>query len=389
VFHVAPTAFPTQRFDKVVQQEVRTVVLRSKQVISASIAALGVGALALTSTPAAAARPHAPITINGAGSTFINPIMAGQWIPAYQHAHPDVTINYQSVGSGTGISYWNKGQVNFAGSDALLNAVQLNASKANCGGGYGGGALTLPATIGAVSLVYNLPGVANLKLSPEVVAGIFLGQITTWSDPQIQRLNGGTKLPSTAIQTVHRADGSGTTYIFTHYLADVSSVWKSTIGPGGTTAKWPNGVGATGSQGVSSAVSGQPGSISYVDLAYAISAKLSYATVKNKSGQYVAPSSDSASVAAGGFVSKMSVSNLQQLIVNSPSKGAYPITGFSYIFMCSNQRSATGQALVDFVRYSVTTGQKVARQLFYAPLPSSLQRLDTQALDAISAHHGR
>ncbi len=360
-------------------------MVSGKKIVGAGIAALGVGALALTSTPAAAAHSHASITINGAGSTFINPIMAGQWIPAYQNAHPGVTINYQSVGSGTGISYWNKGQVNFAGSDALLNAVQLNLSKANCGGGYGGGALTLPATIGAVALIYNLPGVTSLKLSPAVAAGIFLGQITTWNNPAIQSLNGGVKLPSTPIQTVHRADSSGTTYIFTHYLAAVSSTWSTTIGPGATTAKWPNGTGATGSSGVAGAVSGQPGSISYVDLAYAISAKLPYATVQNKAGQYVAPSSDSASIAAAGFVSKMSASNLQQLIVDSPVKGAYPITGFSYIFMCSNQRSATGHTLVDFVRYSVTTGQKAARQLYYAPLPTSLQRLDTQALDAISA----
>ena len=353
-----------------------------KKAISSGIAALGVGALALTSTPAAAAQPHAGISISGAGSTFVAPIMNGSWIKGYTAKSSNVNIDYQATGSGAGISLWTKGQTDFAGSDALLNPVQENAARNQCHGGYSGGVFKIPVTIGAVALIYNLPGVASLKLTPGVIAQIFLGQITNWSDPQIKKLNPGVSLPSTPVQIVHRADGSGTTYIFSHYLSSTSSIWTSKVGKGGATITWPTGTGATGSSGVTQAVQGQPGAISYVDLAYAISAKVSYATVQNKAGQYVQPSVASASVAADGYANSMP-SDLQQLIVNSPSKKAYPVSGYSYIFMCTNQRSVKGQALVSFVRYVVTTGQSAASQLYYAPLPKSVQKLDIDALDKI------
>ena len=359
------------------------MVLGSKKVLGMGVAALGVSALALTSTPAVAARPQAGISISGAGSTFVAPIMNGSWIKGYQAKSSGVTIDYQPTGSGAGISLWTKGQTDFAGSDALLNSVQDNAAKNQCHGGIGGGVFKIPVTIGAVALIYNLPGVTNLKLTPGVIAQIFLGQIKTWNDEQVKKLNPGVNLPSTPVQIVHRADGSGTTYIFSHYLSATSSIWTSQVGKGGATIAWPTGTGATGSSGVTQAVQGQPGAISYVDLAYAISAKVSYATVQNKAGQYLAPSVNAASVAADGYASQMPA-DLQQLIVNSPSKAAYPISGYSYIFMCTNQRSPKGQALVNFVRYVVTTGQSAASQLYYAPLPKSVQKLDTNALDKIT-----
>jgi len=360
------------------------VVLKSKQVISAGIAALGVGALALTGTPAAAAHPQAT-TLNGAGSTFVYPIMSGKWIPNFYKTSSGsgAQINYQPTGSGTGISLFNKGQVNFAASDALLNPAQENAAHLQCGGGSSGGVFHIPVTIGAVSLIYNLPGVKNLKLTPSVIASIFQGQINNWSDGQIKSLNPGVNLPSLAIQTVHRSDGSGTTYIFSHYLADVSSSWKSAVGSGGSTISWPNGTAAQGSNGVSAAVSQQQGAISYVDLAFAISNSLNYATVQNKSGAYVAPSVKSASAAADAFVKEMPANN-QQLIVNASSKAAYPISGYSYIFMCNRQNGTVGRTLVNFVRFVVTSGQSYATQLYYAPLPASVVKRDTSALDSIT-----
>lgn len=359
------------------------MVLTSKY--AAGVAALALSALALTSTPAAAAQPRASITLNGAGSTFVYPMMSGQWIPNYQKIHPDVQINYQAIGSGAGISLFTKGQVNFAASDAAASAAQDNIAKLQCGGGAGGGVFHLPVTIGAVALIYNLSGVSNLKLSPSVVAGIFLGQITNWSDGQIKSLNPGVTLPSIPIQTVHRADGSGTTWIFTHYLAAISSTWKSQIGAGATTVSWPNGTGAQGSSGVSAAVGQQQGTISYVDLAYAITNKLSYAQVQNKKGQFIAPSSNGASLAADAYVSQLPSSN-EQVIVDAPVRNAYPISGYSYIFMCNRQPGLAGRTLVDFVRYVVTTGQKAATALYYAPLPTSVVKRDQVALGSISLH---
>jgi len=227
--------------------------------------------------------------------------------------------------------------------------------------------------------------VSNLKLSPSVAAGIFLGQITTWSDGQIKSLNPGVTLPSIPIQTVHRADGSGTTWIFTHYLAAISSTWLGQIGAGATTVSWPNGTGAQGSSGVSAAVGQQQGTISYVDLAYAITNKLSYAQVQNQKGQFIAPSSNGASLAADAYVSQLPSSN-EQVIVNAPVRNAYPISGYSYIFMCNRQPGSAGRTLVDFVRYVVTTGQKAAAALYYAPLPKSVVQRDQAALGSISLH---
>jgi len=361
------------------------VVLTSKY--AAGVAALGLSALALTSAPAMAAQPRAAITLNGAGSTFVYPIMSGRWIPDFYKtsAGSNTQINYQSIGSGAGISLFTRGQINFAASDAAASAAQDNAAKLQCGGGAGGGVFHLPVTIGAVALIYNLPGVSNLKLSPSVVAGIFLGQITTWSDGQIKSLNPGVPLPSIPIQTVHRADGSGTTWIFTHYLAAISAAWKGQIGAGATTVSWPNGTGAQGSLGVSASVGQQQGTISYVDLAYAVSNKLSYATVRNQKGQFVAPSVNGASVAADAYVSQLPSSN-EQVIVDAPVRNAYPISGYSYIFVCNRQPGVAGRTLVNFIRYVVTTGQKSANALYYAPLPSSVQKRDLSALDSISLH---
>ena len=334
--------------------------------------------------PVHAAAPHAAVQLNGAGSTFIGPLMLGGWIPGYTKIHSDVKINYALTGSGQGISLWTAGTTDFAGSDALLSAAQEAAGATHCGNG---GVTTLPATIGAVALIYNLPGVSNgLKLTPSLVAGIFLGQIHTWNDSRIARLNPGVHLPSRAIQVVHRSDGSGTTYITTHYLSAVSGMWSSKVGAG-STVSWPTGLGAAKSSGVAAAVSRTAGTISYVDLAYAIANKLMYATVQNRAGQYVAPGVASAGEAANSFASSMPA-NLQQVIVNSAARNAYPITGYSYVFVCTAQVGDKGRTLIDFLRYAVTSasGQSAATPRYYAPLPTSVQARDAAALRIMDQH---
>ncbi len=363
-------------------------MVKSTHILRAGVTALGVTALTVSAgvahaaSPAAA--PKANVTISGAGSTFIAPLLQGAVIPGFTKANPNISVDYQSIGSGAGISLFAKGSVNFAGSDALLNGTQDSLLKTQCGGGQAGGVLKIPTTIGAVAIIFHLEGVhTGLRLTPDVLTNIFEGKITSWSDPSIKALNSTTALPNVPIQTVHRSDGSGTTYIFTHYLSDVAPSWnKANGGPGaGTTVVWPgaNALGASKSAGVSAAVNQTNGAVSYVDLAYAVQNNLSYAYVQNSSKQFVAPSSSSASIAADGFAKTMP-SDLQQLIVNSSAKGAYPVSGYSYIFLCRHESGSIGKAVVSFVRYAVTTGQSFATQLYYAPLPKSVQKLDLAAL---------
>lgn len=346
----------------------------------AGAVAIGAMALPAIASPAQAATTRAStIAINGAGSTFVAPLLTGKWVPGYQSKHSNVRINYNATGSGTGISLWTAGTTDFAASDALLSSDQETAAKTRCGSNV----TKLPATIGAVALVYNLPGVqSGIKLTPDIVARIFLGEIHEWSDQRIKRLNPGVNLPARPIQLVHRSDGSGTSYIATHYLAAVSSAWSSKVGSG-STVNWPVGLGAKGSSGVTALVGRTQGAIGYVDLAYAIENSLNYATVQNKAGKYVAPGVDSASAAAASFAGSMP-SDLQQTIVNSAAAAAYPITGYSYIFLCGTQSGDKGRTLVDFVKYAVTSGQSASKSLYYAPLPSSVQSRDVAALKAIT-----
>jgi phosphate transport system substrate-binding protein len=325
-------------------------------------------------TVAAAAPP-----IAGAGSTFVAPLMIGKWIPDYVAANPGAQITYSAVGSGAGIRQWTAGAVDFADSDALLTPSQDRAARARCGT-YS----VIPATISAVAIIYNVPGLrTGLHLSPSALAGILLGRITNWSDAAIRALNPGVRLPDLIIQPVHRSDGSGTTYITTQYLAAVSAAWRQ--GPGaGATVAWPVGVGAKGSAGIVQTVTTLLGGIGYVDLAYAVQNNIDYARIQNARGNYVAPGTAAASAAAASFAPSMP-QNLQQIIVDSGAPDAYPITGYSYIMLCARQPGARGQALLDFVRFAVTTGQASAEQLDYAPLPASVQALDTAALDKIGA----
>ncbi len=286
------------------------------------------------------------------------------------------------VPSSAGIALFTGGSANFAASDALLDATQTNLALGQCGGAQAGGVVTIPAAIGAAALFFNVPGVhTGLKVSPAVVASIFLGQVTTWSDPAIQRLNPGVALPPLAIRPIHRVDGSGTTSIFTQYLAAVSSAWRSRVGAG-STVPWPTGVGATGSAGVAAAVQQTPGGIGYADLAYAVLTTLPYASVRNARGAFIDPSSDAATAAAASFAASMP-SDLRQIIVNSTDPTAYPISGYSYLIMCGHQADAAGHALLDFVRYETTTGQTFARQLSYGAIPESVRARTLAALGRV------
>jgi len=357
------------------------VVFQCKPALRVALASLAAGVVALSGTAALAVSPRAAVTFAGAGSTFVAPLMTGQWIPDYTRAHPDVRIVYAAIGSTAGLSRWTARQVDFAASDAQLTPDQERAAAGRCGGAV----VKIPATISAMALVYNVPGVrSGLKLSPAVIADIFLGRVTRWDDPAIQGLNAGVRLPNLGIRTIHRTGGSGTTFIFTNYLSSVSPQWKSGPGAGANLARWPTGGGAKGSAGVVQAVATTLGAIGYVDLAYAIQNTLDYADVRNAHGSFVRPGVDAASSAADSLAAAMP-RDLQQIIVNAPAAGAYPITGYSYVDLCGRQAGAAGRALVDFVRYAVTTGQATVSKLYYAPLPLSVQRLDTAALDKVAS----
>src|SRR6266568_3672550 len=286
-----------------------------------SMMALAVGAVVVSPKIADAQ------ALTGAGSTFINPIMT-QWTASYKQA-TGVSINYQPIGSGGGINALINKTVNFAGSDAPMNAAEMAEAKAPV--------LHLPAVIGAVVIGYNIPGVrTGLHLSGPVLADIFLGKVTYWDDSEITRSNRGTRLPHARIFLAHRSDGSGTTYIFTDYLAKVSGEWKSRVGVG-KSVQWPEGLGGKGSEGVAGLLKTRPNSIGYVELAYALQNGLTYAAVQNAKGKFIIPSAESASVAAEGV--KLPP-DLRASLTNTPNPKGYPITGFTWLIVRQNTNEA-------------------------------------------------
>ncbi|HEY3418360.1 MAG TPA: phosphate ABC transporter substrate-binding protein PstS [Armatimonadota bacterium] len=321
----------------------------------------------------------ATVNLNGAGATFPFPLYS-KWFEVYGQQNPTVRINYQSIGSGGGIKQLQAGTVDFGASDAPLSDEEMKAMPKPV--------VHLPMVAGAVALAYNLPNVpTGLKLSPEAVAGIFLGEITKWNDPQIASLNPGVNLPNIAVAVAHRSDGSGTTYIFTHYLAAISKSWSTKVGSG-KSVNWPVGVGGKGNEGVAGVLTQTPGSIGYVELAYATQNKLSYASIRNQAGQYIAPSIASTTAAAAGAVTAMK-KDVRVSIVNATGKEAYPISGFTYILLYKEQPDAAkGTALVNFLRWAIHDGQQYAAPLVYAPLPAEVVTINDQTLAAIT-HNGQ
>jgi len=327
-----------------------------------------------TSGTTATANAGGAVRLQGAGSTFDNPLFT-KMFDDYQKK-TGAQVNYQSIGSGGGVQQLIKGVVDFGATDFPMNDEQTKNAQA-----AGGPVIHLPMTMGAVSVGYNLP-VDNVKLDGPTLAAIFLGTITKWNDPKIAALNAGVTLPDTPVVVVHRAEGSGTTFIFSAYLAAVSPEWKSKVGAAGS-LRWPAGVGAKGSEGVAGQVTTTPGAIGYFEMAYAQQKKIKSALLKNAAGKFVAPSVDGAAAASAEAAANMPA-DLKAIFVNAPGADSYPISGFSWIVVYQNQKDVTkGDALVALLKYVVTDGQQFAKPLDYAPLPKEVQDLDLKAIATI------
>lgn len=324
---------------------------------------LVVGAFLLALVPFAAKSQS--VDLNGAGATFPYPIYS-KWFSDYA-ARTGVKINYQSIGSGGGIRQLSEQTVDFGASDAPMSDADLSGAK-------GGAVLHFPTVLGAVVITYNIQGVARpLNLSGDVVADIFLGKITKWNDARVAGQNRGVALPSQDILVIHRSDGSGTSYIFTDYLSAVSPAWAKAPGKGKEVA-WPVGLGGKGNEGVAGQVRQLPGSIGYVELAYARQNKLAYAAIKNADGRYVMPTIASVTAAADGAVKRLGKGTDYRIsIVNAAGKDSYPISSFTWIIAYQNQPDPVkGKKLVNFLDWAYRDGQKSAPSLDYAPLPKSL-----------------
>jgi len=309
-------------------------------------------------TGAAAAQTN----LNGAGATFPYPIYS-KWFSEYHKKHPDIQINYQSIGSGGGIRQVLAGTVDFGATDGPMTNDQLAQAKTKI--------LHIPTVLGAVVPCYNVPGVkTDLKFTPQTLAGIFLGHITSWNDKAIADANPGVSLPSQSIIVVHRSDGSGTTYVWTDYLSKVSPDWKNKVGAK-TSVAWPVGLGAKGNEGVAGMVRQMEGAIGYVELIYAEQNKISYGSVKNSSGEFVKASLASTTAAAAGV--KNMPADFRVSITNPPGKGAYPISSFTWLLVPTPAKDAAkGKILADFLNWMVSEGQPLAAQLTYAPLPKEV-----------------
>ena len=336
------------------------------------------GSESSTSDSAGAVASSSSVDLNGAGATFPYPIYL-KWFSNYAE-QTGVKINYGSVGSGAGIRQLSEGTVDFGASDGPMSDEELAAAK-------GGPVMHFPSVLGAVVITYNLPDVTvPLTLTGEIIGDIFLGKITKWNDPRIAAENSGVTLPAQDILVVHRSDGSGTTYIFTDYLTAVSAAWKA--GPGkGKSVSWPVGLGGKGNEGVSGSVKQTPGTIGYVELAYAKQNRLPSARVKNASGAAVEPTIESITAAAEGAMSQLGKdSDYRVSIVNAAGASAYPISSFTWLLVYQNQADGVkGKKLVDFMRWMYGAGQQSAASLDYAPLPSALA---TQLAERLSTIQG-
>ena len=323
-------------------------------------------------TAASVALAATPALINGAGATFPYPIYS-KWFDEYSKINPEARFNYQSIGSGGGIKQITAKTVDFGATDGPMNQDQLNEAP--------GRIYHIPTVMGAVVAAYNLQGVAKgLKLSGDVLADIFLGKITQWNDARIAADNPEITLPDQGIVVVHRSDGSGTTYIFVDYLSNVSSEWKGKVGKG-TSVNWPIGLGGKGNEGVAGMVQQTPGSIGYVELAYAKHNNLTYADIKNQSGTFIEATLESVSKAAEGVAISP---DFRMSIVNSANAQAYPIASFTWLLIYKDMDShAKGEAIVNFIKWAVTDGQKFASALDYAPLPANVVEMIQKKLEQV------
>ncbi len=312
-------------------------------------------------------------TLNGAGATFPYP-MYSKWFSEYHKAHPEIEVNYQSIGSGGGIRQVLAQTVDFGASDGPMTDEQLSEAKVKI--------LHVPTVLGAVVPAYNVGGVtADLRFSPSTIAGICLGKITSWNDKAIVADNPGVKLPGTSIILVHRSDGSGTNYIFTDYLSKISPEWKNSVGKG-TSVKWPVGLGAKGNEGVAGMIRQMDGSFGYVELIYAIQNKIPYAAIKNSAGEWLKGSLEGATAAAASV--KEMPADFRVSITNAPGKEAYPISSFTWLLIPTQSKDqAKGKILVDFLNWMLSDGEKMTASLDYAPLPENVEAKVREAIKQV------
>lgn len=319
----------------------------------------------------------AQLQLNGAGATFPY-VIYSKWFDEYQKK-TGIQFNYQSIGSGGGIKQVIEGTVDFGATDGPMNDQQLAEAKTK----QGTEVLHIPTVMGAVVATYNVTGIgAGLNLTSDILVDIFLGKITKWNDAKIAASNKGWNLPDKSIVVVHRSDGSGTTYIFVDYLSKVSSEWKEKVGVG-TSVNWPIGLGGKGNEGVAGQVKQIDGSIGYVELAYAVKNNLSYASLKNKSGNFIVPSLESVTAAAMNEAKKMP-NDLRASITDASGKDSYPISGFTWLLIYKDQKSEEkAKAIVNFLKWAFLEGEKFAPSLYYAPLPKEVVKLNEKKIASI------
>jgi len=331
---------------------------------------LAVATLACWTPPATA-----PVLINGVGATFPYPIYS-KWFNEYHKLHPAIQINYQSLGSGAGIKQVTDGTVDFGASDGPMNGEQLKDYRSK----HGSDILHFPTVLGADVPTYNIPGVSEvLNFTPEALAGIFLGKITKWNDPELVKANPKVKLPANPIVVVHRAESSGTTYCWTDYLSKISPEWKSKVGTG-TSVNWPVGLGGKGNEGVSGLMQQTANSIGYVELVFAVQNKMPYGNVRNSAGEFVKPDLGSTTAAAAAAAQNMP-DDFRVSITNAPGKRAYPICTFSWLLIPQQIKDQVKlKALSGFLHWMLTDGQKMTPALTYAPLPQEVVAKETEAI---------
>src|ERR1700680_287031 len=330
---------------------------------AACLATLGGGVLA-----------QQKIQINGAGATFPYPIYS-KWFSEYNKMHPNVEINYASIGSGGGIRQVTNQTVFFGATDGPMTNDQLQAAPSRI--------LHFPTVLGADVPVYNIPNVnAELKFTGPLLADIFLGKITKWNDPAITKLNAGVNLPGSDITVVHRADNSGTTYIWADFLGKVSPEWKTKVGVS-TGVNWPTGVGGKGNEGVAGLVSQTPGAIGDVGVIYALQNKISYGSVQNMAGEFLRASEETVTAAAAGAAARMA-GGLRVSVTKAEGKGVFPVSSFTWLLLYENPKDkAQAKIMLEFVKWALSDGQKFAGDLGYAPLPDAVIKLEMAALQKI------
>jgi phosphate transport system substrate-binding protein len=326
----------------------------------------------------ASCAPAQQVLINATGATFPYP-MYSKWFDEYHKKFPNIQINYNSLGSGAGVQQVTAGTVDFGASDGPMTDVELKAFRDK--NGYG--ILHFPTVLGANVPAYKLAGITQpINFTGEALAGIFLGKITKWNDPELTKANPGVNLPNASIVVVHRSDGSGTTFVWTDYLSKISPEWKNNVGAA-KSVKWPVGLGGKGNEGVAGEIENTPNSLGYIELTYAIQNKIQYGKVKNAAGDFVLADLAGVTAAAAGAAKEMP-DDFRVSITNAPGKGAYPISTFTWLLIPEKIKDpAKKKAITDFLSWMLTTGQTETEKLSYAPLPKSVITKETKAIAKI------